>query len=154
MLPGSDGKASIWDQVASILRRQGGEVLALDGWSGDGLLAQATAVAESVAEHGAETLVTWSYSGLVGAIVAARPGSLRLVIHVDGLLPGFATTRAELRGCLSRGVLRLIGDDVEAATSLPSLGCHTMYLSCVDRLAKPSLEPVARSAVLAEDSGL
>lgn len=153
MLPGSDGRASIWEEVVSALRGQGSVVRAVDGWDDGGLMAQATVVAELVEKQGAETLVTWSYSGLVGAIVAARPSVLRLVVHVDSLLPGFATTTAELRKLLPTGVLRLIGADLDAATALPIARCHTAYVSCVDRLDKPSLVPVARSAALAEEAG-
>lgn len=154
LLPGSDGRASTWNEVVLALRRQGCEVVAVDGWDSDGLLSQVTTVSELVAKHHARTLVTWSYSGLVGALVAARPGGLRLVVHVDALLPGFATTRAELRKCLPQGVLQLIGADIDEATRLPDPCCHTVYVSCVNRIMKPSLVPIARSAALAEASEL
>jgi hypothetical protein len=154
MLPGSDGRSSTWDGVASALRAQGDEVLAIDGWSNNGLLAQAAAVAERVGQRGAEILVTWSYSGLVGALGAARPTVLRLVVHIDALLPGLATTNEELRKSLNQGVLSLIGDDIDAATSLPDRCCPTVYVSCVDPARKPSLAAIARSATLTADSGI
>lgn len=152
LLPGSDGRGAIWRQVAEALSRDGHRVATYHGWPGQGLTAQAADVAASCRTGSIEVLVGWSYSGLVAATAAAQI-RLRQVVHVDSLLPGFASDHEELAHLLSPVVLSLVGHDIEMLLTAPSHGCPVQYIECLRRPAKPAFRAVERSAALARSCG-
>jgi len=153
LLPGSDGRSSIWREVARGLRSAGSDVSTYEGWSRDGLAGQVAAVLTVCQARNIDSLVTWSYSGLVGSLVAASHGHLSRLVHVDALLPGFATDGKELRELVSPAIMRLLGHDWQLATAPAAPSCAVGYIECLRRPAKPSFRAVARSAAVAHGQG-
>lgn len=152
LLPGSDGRSSVWGSVAGVLQ-SAGEVTTYEGWSPAGLTDQVAEVLSVCQAKRIETLVTWSYSGLVGTLVAASCGRLRRLVHIDALLPGFAEGDHELRRLVSPAIVRMIGQDWPLAIAPAAPRCPVEYLECHRRPAKPSFRAIERSAVLAHELG-
>lgn len=153
LLPGSDGRSSIWREVARGLRSTGADVSTYEGWPPDGLASQVAAVHSVCQARNIESLVTWSYSGLVGSLVAAAHSHLSRLVHVDALLPGFATNGKELRELVSPAITRLLGQDWQLATTPATPSCAVAYIECLRRPAKPSFRAVERSAEIAYRQG-
>lgn len=154
LLPGSDGRSSTWSRVQALLEARGHVVETPGGWIESGLTAQAAAIAELVRARGVDALVTWSYSGLVGTLAVFRYSGVRLLIHVDSLLPGFIQRGDELAAWVPRAVVRLVGDDIAVATTPVTSGCRTVVVACTNRPQKPAFAAVQRSGALAERTGL
>jgi hypothetical protein len=121
----------VWRSVAGLLQ-SAGEVSTYEVWPPSGLADQVAAVLTVCQARHIETLVTWSYSGLVGTLVATSAEQLRRLVHVDALLPGFATSDGEIRRLVSPAIARLLGRDWSLAIAPGAPSCAVEYTLAVD----------------------
>lgn len=155
LLPGSDGKAAVWAEVASRLASRGdtGIPLSLGAEGGPsvtpGLSSQVELVEAALsARPDRSILVGYSYSGLVAAAVVRRAvAPVAGLIYVDAIVPEIASSASELLSLVPPVVRRLLGSDASVLYGTGRTSpVPTVYVRCTARPRKPLYAAIEASA--------